>query len=181
MVNDGSEGRVGNVKPGRGGRGIGGRVGKGNEGMLNVGKDGSVGLRPAEDSGFLSRCSDYCHEAGVELFYKPHLAYWGSFDWRGAIAFDDERSWARFFRDYSAFIVDHAGDTLLSSGSFSLAGDGVSLVADRNRDFLFASDSSGNVDVVDLSGVGLPTAVTGYAADAAGIGRLIRGLWFSLN
>ena len=81
----------------------------------------------------------------------------------------------------SSFFVDHAGDTLLASGSFALAGDGVGIVADRDRDYLFASDSSGNVDVVDLSGVGLPTAVNAFAADAAGIGRLIRGLWFSQN
>jgi 6-phosphogluconolactonase (cycloisomerase 2 family) len=81
----------------------------------------------------------------------------------------------------SSFFVDHAGDTLLASGSFALAGDGVGLVADRDREYLFASDSSGNVDVVDLTGVGLPTSVTAFPADAAGIGRLIRGLWFSLD
>lgn len=81
----------------------------------------------------------------------------------------------------SSFFVDHSGDTLLSSGSFVLAGDGVALVADRKRDYLFASDSAGNVDAVDLTLVGLPAAVTAYAADAPGIGRLIRGLWLSLN
>lgn len=81
----------------------------------------------------------------------------------------------------SSFFVDHAGDTLLSPANLSLPGDGVGLVSDRNRDFLFASDSSGNVDVVDLTAVGQPTTATAYSTGAAGVGALIRGIWLSLN
>jgi hypothetical protein len=71
-------------------------------------KSGDVGLTDAAGTGFLARCTAMCREAGVQLFYKPHLAYWGSFSWRGAIAFETDAAWARFFTTYRAFIVDHA-------------------------------------------------------------------------
>jgi hypothetical protein len=71
-------------------------------------KSGDVGLTDAQGTGFLARCCAMCRDAGVGLFYKPHLAYWGSFSWRGAITFDTEAAWARFFRSYRAYIVDHA-------------------------------------------------------------------------
>ena len=74
-----------------------------------VRKDGSVRFRPAEETGYLGRAVEIARQGGVELFWKPHLAYWGSFAWRGAIDFgDDAESWQRFFDDYQRFIVDQA-------------------------------------------------------------------------
>ena len=61
------------------------------------------------NSNALARAADLAEEAGVHLFWKPHLAYWGSFQWRGAITFgDDGTAWRRFFDGYRAFIVDQA-------------------------------------------------------------------------
>ncbi|MEL7059797.1 MAG: hypothetical protein AAGN46_07195 [Acidobacteriota bacterium] len=74
-----------------------------------VGRDGSVRARSAADLDFLDRAVDYARDADVQLFWKPHLAYWGSFEWRGAITFgDDAAAWRRFFDGYRAFIVDQA-------------------------------------------------------------------------
>ena len=73
-----------------------------------VRRDGQVHYRAAADTGYLERAAGYARRQGIELFWKPHLAYWGSFDWRGEITFDDEASWRRFFDGYRAFIVDQA-------------------------------------------------------------------------
>lgn len=74
-----------------------------------VRRDGSVRFRPAAGEEYLARSVELARRAGIELFWKPHLAYWGSFDWRGEIAFgDDEARWRRFFDGYRAFIVDQA-------------------------------------------------------------------------
>jgi hypothetical protein len=49
------------------------------------------------------------HARGVKVMLIPHLAYWRSrFDWRGAITFDTEEEWARFFSGYTGFIVTQA-------------------------------------------------------------------------
>ena len=74
-----------------------------------VDRKGRVRFTPAEKTGYLTRAVELAREAGVQLFWKPHLAYWGSFDWRGDIEFGrDEERWRRFFNDYRAFIVDQA-------------------------------------------------------------------------
>jgi len=74
-----------------------------------IGRDGEVTFRPAADAGYLHRAVALAHDAGMALFWKPHLGYWGSFAWRGDIAFgDDEAAWRRFFDSYRAFIVDQA-------------------------------------------------------------------------
>ncbi len=70
--------------------------------------DGAVQWSKAADTGYLDRCAEIARQKGVRLFVKPHLAYWGSFSWRGAITFAHEAQWARFFRGYSQFIVDQA-------------------------------------------------------------------------
>ena len=55
------------------------------------------------------RAAGFARREGIKLFWKPHLAYWGSFAWRGDITFgDDEAAWRRFFDDYRKFIVDQA-------------------------------------------------------------------------
>lgn len=74
-----------------------------------VRRDGSVRFEPAARTGYLGRAVEMARAAAVELFWKPHLAYWGSFEWRGEIAFGDEEArWRRFFVGYQAFILDQA-------------------------------------------------------------------------
>ena len=70
-------------------------------------RDGEVRFQPAETLDFLARAIELTREAGLEMFWKPHLGYWGQFSWRGDIAFD-AKARERFFRDYEAFIVDQA-------------------------------------------------------------------------
>ena len=70
--------------------------------------DGTVRWQPAESTGYLPAAARIAREEKINLFWKPHLAYWGSFKWRGAITFADADSWKRFFRGYKAFIVDQA-------------------------------------------------------------------------
>ena len=75
----------------------------------SISDDGSVGGRRLEDGGAPShwtRPIDEAHAHNLKICIKPHLAYWRSgFSWRGEIAFDSDEQWARFWRDYSAWIV----------------------------------------------------------------------------
>ena len=74
-----------------------------------VEKDGSIRYRSSREADYLQRAARLTREAGVKLFWKPHLAYWGNFEWRGSIEFgDDPEAWRRFFDGYRAFIVDQA-------------------------------------------------------------------------
>ena len=73
-----------------------------------VGRDGRIRAHPAEETGYLPACAKIAAATGQHLFWKPHLAYWGSFEWRGDIHFEDAAAWDRFFADYRAFIVDQA-------------------------------------------------------------------------
>ncbi len=74
-----------------------------------VRRDGTVRVRSLEEMDFLERAVEIAERAGIKLFWKPHLAYWGSFDWRGSIEFgDDEKKWRRFFDTYREFIVQQA-------------------------------------------------------------------------
>jgi sugar phosphate isomerase/epimerase len=71
--------------------------------------DGSVRYRRAESLDYLQRAVELARDARIRLFWKPHLAYWGSFAWRGEIQFGgDEEAWRRFFDGYRDFIVDQA-------------------------------------------------------------------------
>jgi hypothetical protein len=74
-----------------------------------VGRDGTIRFQSADETGFLAEAVRRMRAAGVQIFWKPHLGYWGSFEWRGAIDFgDDEAAWRRFFAGYRDFIVDQA-------------------------------------------------------------------------
>jgi hypothetical protein len=73
-----------------------------------IGRDGEVRWRPVERSGYLARANDMVRAAGLRFFWKPHLGYWGSFEWRGAIEFGDEPSWSLFFSGYRDFILEQA-------------------------------------------------------------------------
>lgn len=72
-------------------------------------RSGRVRFTPPEATGYLAGAVARARREGVPLFWKPHLAYWGSFAWRGAIDFgDDEAAWDRFFETYRAFILAQA-------------------------------------------------------------------------
>ncbi|MEM6454452.1 MAG: hypothetical protein AAF772_05100 [Acidobacteriota bacterium] len=73
-----------------------------------VRRDGSVRFRPADEVPWMQGAIDHVRASGMGLFWKPHLGYWGSFEWRGTIEFDDERTWQYFFDQYTAWIVDQA-------------------------------------------------------------------------
>lgn len=73
-----------------------------------VRRNGEVQSRAASESGYLARANEMVRAAGLHFFWKPHLGYWGSFDWRGAIEFEDEQSWSLFFSGYRVFILDQA-------------------------------------------------------------------------
>lgn len=71
--------------------------------------DGRIRFRPAAQTRFLGRGAAFVKASGLSLYWVPHLAYWGRFDWRGTINFGkDQEAWARFFEGYQAFIVDQA-------------------------------------------------------------------------
>ena len=73
-----------------------------------VSDGGSLRIHPTKKTTFLASAVDFAREANIQIFWKPHLAYWGSFSWRGAITYDSEEAWALFFKDYRRFILDQA-------------------------------------------------------------------------
>lgn len=74
-----------------------------------VRKNGEIRWQPASETGYLDRAVQLVRASGQSLFWKPHLAYWGNFSWRGDIEFgSDTEAWERFFAAYEAFIVDQA-------------------------------------------------------------------------
>ena len=72
-----------------------------------IGRDGTVRFRRAADTEYLDRAISIAKEAGMGVFWKPHLAYWGSFEWRIEFG-NDEAAWRRFFDTYLEFILDQA-------------------------------------------------------------------------
>lgn len=77
--------------------------------------DGRVTWRPIEPDDpptWLRGPIEVSRERRFGLLVKPHLAYWGSpFRWRGEIRFDDPAALERFWRDYTAWIVEIARAT----------------------------------------------------------------------
>ena len=75
----------------------------------SVSRDGSVGRRRFGDGATPShwtRPIEEAHAQGLKICIKPHLAYWRTgFSWRGDITFDTDEQWARFWDDYSAWIL----------------------------------------------------------------------------
>ena len=75
----------------------------------SISSNGSVGRRRFDDGDapiHWTRPIDEAHAQGLKICIKPHLAYWGTeFSWRGDIAFDTDEQWARFWHDYSAWIL----------------------------------------------------------------------------
>jgi hypothetical protein len=62
-------------------------------------------LEGGQAPAWLTRPITEAHRLGLKIAIKPHLAYWGTkWSWRGEIAFDQPAHWARFFRDYQAWI-----------------------------------------------------------------------------
>jgi len=71
--------------------------------------DGEVGgLRLPLDgqATWLTRPIEEAHRLGLKIMIKPHLAYWHSpFPWRGAIRFETDEEWERFFTTYTQWIT----------------------------------------------------------------------------
>ncbi|MCP4203368.1 MAG: hypothetical protein GY769_15730 [bacterium] len=98
-----------------------------------VKRNGIVKFQPAAELEFLGAAVELARKAGVDLFWKPHLGYWGEFAWRGEIEFgQDEAAWRRFFADYEAFIVDQA--RFAASAGLDLFAVGVELEATTHRE-----------------------------------------------
>ena len=98
-----------------------------------VKRDGTVRLQPAESLDFLTRAVEFARAAEMRLFWKPHLGYWGEFQWRGAIEFGgDEAAWRRFFVDYESFIVDQA--RFAAAANLELFAVGVELEGTTHRE-----------------------------------------------
>ena len=78
----------------------------------SISSDGSVGRRRFDDSAtpiHWTRPIEEAHAQGLKVCIKPHLAYWRSgFSWRGDITFETDEQWARFWSDYSAWILELA-------------------------------------------------------------------------
>ncbi len=64
----------------------------------------------------LTRPIREAHALGLKILIKPHLAYWGSFEWRGEIGFDEEAAWERFWNGYTDWIVAVAKITREADG-----------------------------------------------------------------
>lgn len=73
-----------------------------------IGRNGEVSARGLwEDQAprHWTRPIREAHAQGLKILIKPHLSYWGRFSWRGAIEFETEAEWDRFFTTYEAWIV----------------------------------------------------------------------------
>ena len=77
-------------------------------------KDGTVRWR-RRDGGAVSEAPDWLrrpieesHRRGLRILIKPHLAYWGNYEWRGDIRFDSRERQERFFSTYEAWIAEIA-------------------------------------------------------------------------
>ena len=71
-------------------------------------RDGTVRFARAREDSAAERGLRIIKEEALQAFLKPHLAYWGSFSWRGDIDFETEEQWDRFFSTYTAWMLDQA-------------------------------------------------------------------------
>jgi hypothetical protein len=66
-------------------------------------------MAEGRDLTWLTRPIAEAHRLGLKIMIKPHLAYWHSpFSWRGAIEFETEEEWDRFFTTYGAWVSELA-------------------------------------------------------------------------
>ncbi len=64
-------------------------------------------LDPAPN--WLTRPIREAHKLGLKILIKPHIGYWGSkFSWRGAIEFQSDVEWQRFFKSYEKWVIELA-------------------------------------------------------------------------
>jgi hypothetical protein len=78
-----------------------------------ISADGTAGssrlMAEGRDLTWLTRPIAEAHRLGLKIMIKPHLAYWHSpFSWRGAIEFETEEEWDRFFTTYGAWVSELA-------------------------------------------------------------------------
>ncbi len=97
-----------------------------------IGRNGSISYSEPNNTAYLVKAIQIAKGQKIDLFWKPHLAYWGAFKWRGSIAFDDETKWRRFFADHTRWIVAHA--KLAETAGLPLLAIGVELDATTHRE-----------------------------------------------
>ncbi|TNE51437.1 MAG: hypothetical protein EP343_04900 [Deltaproteobacteria bacterium] len=74
----------------------------------------------------------YAKSLGMKILLKPHIGYWGSgFSWRGAIKFNSERGWKRFFAAYEDWIVTQA--KMAQAGGADMFSVGVEYIKTLHR------------------------------------------------
>lgn len=74
----------------------------------SISRNGRVSARGVWEEGapkHWTRPIQEAHKQGLKILIKPHLSYWGRFSWRGAIEFDTQEEWDRFFSTYETWIV----------------------------------------------------------------------------
>ncbi len=54
---------------------------------------------------WLRRPIDEAHRQGIKILVKPHLENWRDYEWRGAIRYESDEEWERFFSTYTEWIV----------------------------------------------------------------------------
>ena len=57
---------------------------------------------------WLRRPIDEAHRQGIKILVKPHLENWRDYEWRGAIRYETDEEWERFFSTYTQWIVQLA-------------------------------------------------------------------------
>lgn len=98
-----------------------------------IATDGLVTFSPAAQTDYMREVAKFANEAGMKMFWKPHLAYWGRFQWRGTIEFGtDETKWKRFFDSHEAWIIDHA--KFARAAGFPMLAIGVELDRTTHRE-----------------------------------------------
>lgn len=99
--------------------------------------DGRVRFRrfdPEHPPAELVRPIAEAHDRGMKILIKPHLGYWGSrFSWRGAIDFETEEEWGRFFASYREWIQSVAAATRAADGF--CVGTELDRTIDREREW----------------------------------------------
>ncbi len=101
-----------------------------------VQNDGSLRHRGSDDDPTVINPIRTAHREGVRVMLKPHIGYWGSrFAWRGAITFDQEAHWKRFFDDYTRFVVTQAKMAQKTGAALFCVGVETKLTLARREDW----------------------------------------------
>ena len=61
-----------------------------------------------EAPAWIRRPIEEAHRRGLKILVKPHLSYWGRYEWRGDIVYETDEECNRFFESYTEWIVQIA-------------------------------------------------------------------------